>query len=291
MAARLLSTSVSSSASDIPTDVKFLFQEEEDGSVITKEIKAHKFILALVSDVFRMGFYGGFPDNGSIEIIDVKKESFDAMINYIYNKEVNLGTYDLSMLCALYCLGDKYNINILVEESLDGIGSKDISTTNILKVCLLADQYSIHEKLVDTLYDSAAQSLSRIFGGELTKVSKFFSEISADASTSPSAMSLVKIMGKIKKPLVCANCKASPCKSGTKVTRENFVPNADVKLVTSVTLAGKTIIADPLNETQFILQKPGASQVVFNASYRVHYNEGEARKMKFEEDYEYVYNC
>jgi len=290
MAARLLSTSVSSSASDIPTDVKFLFKEEEDGNVTTKEIKVHKFILALVSDVFRMGFYGGFPDNGSIEIEDVKKEAFEAMINYIYNKEVDLGTYDLSMLCTLYCLGDKYNINILVEESLDAIRRKDIVTTNILIVGHLADHYSIYEKLVDTLYDSAAQSLSKIFDGDLTKVSKFFSEISADASTSPSAMTLVKIMGKIKKPPVCTNCMGSPCQSGSKVTKDNFVPNAEVKLVASVSLTGKTVLSDPLNETQFVLKKPGPTQVL-NAFYSVHYNEGEPRKLRFEEDYEYVYNC
>ena len=82
---------------------------------------------------------------GSIDLTDMKKDSFEAMIDYIY-KGVDLGTHDLCMLCSLYCLGDKYNISILVEESLERIKSKDISTENILNVCLLADQYSsIHD--------------------------------------------------------------------------------------------------------------------------------------------------
>ena len=93
------------------------------------------------------------------------------------------------MLCSLYYLGDKYNINILVEESLEKIKSEDISTENILNVCLLADQYSIHDTLVDTLHDSAAQGLWKILNGRLTlsKVTQFFSQIIPDTSASPSA--------------------------------------------------------------------------------------------------------
>jgi len=295
MSERLLSICAASSASDIPTDVKFLFKEEdEDGNVTVEEIKAHKFILALVSDVFRMGFYGGFPDNGTIDIIDVKRESFEVMLDYIYNKGVDLGTYDLDMLCTLYCLGDKYNINILVEECLDKIRGKNISSKNILDVCLTADHYSVHEKLVDTLYDSAAQSLSKIFDGELTliKVSQFFSEITANASDSPSpsAITLAQIMGKVKKPTVCNNCKADPCMSGTQVSRENIVPNAEIKLVASVSVTGKVITPDPVDASFFWFKKTGASRGFANR-YNVHYNEGETQKMKNEEDYVFVFNC
>jgi len=293
MSARLLSICAASSASAIPTDVKFLFkEEEEDGSETVKEIKAHKSILALVSDVFRMGFYGGFSDNGSIDIIDVKKESFEVMIDYIYNKGVDLGTYDIDVLCTLYCLGDKYNIQILAEESLEKIRSKDISAENILHVCHLADQYSIHDQLVDTLFGSAALCLSKILDDKLTltKVSQFFSKITADASVSPSAMTLVKILGKVKKPVVCGNCKADPCMSGTKVSRENFVPNAEIKLVSSVSLTGTAMIRDYGDASNFHFMRTGASQGVVK-SFSVHYCEGQTQKMKHEEDYAYVFNC
>jgi len=293
MSARLISSCVASSAAKIPTDVKFVFkEEEEDGSINTKELKAHKLILALVSDVFRVEFYGGFQDTGSIDIIDVKKESFEAMIDYIYGKGVDLGTYDIGMLCSLYCLGDKYNINILVEESLEKIRSKDISTENILNFCLLADQYSIHDKLVDTLHDSAAQGLWKILNGRmtLTKVTQFFSAIIPDASASPSAITLVKILEKVKKPTVCDNCQADPCQSGTKVSRANFVPNADIKLVASVSATGKAITADPFDTKTFCFKKTGAL-VGVKSYFSAHYNEGQTQKMKHEEDYSYVFNC
>merc|ERR1712179_65316 len=76
---------------------------------------------------------------------------------------------------------------------------------------------------------------SRKFDGDLTKVSQFFRDVTAEALASPIAMiTLVKIMGKVKKPAVCepavcGNCKAAPCMSGTKITTENFVPDADIK--------------------------------------------------------------
>ena len=76
-----------------------IVKEDEDGN--TKELKAHKFILALVSDVFRVEFYGGFQDNSSIDILDVKRESFQVMIDYIYNKGVDLETYDLGTEIAI----------------------------------------------------------------------------------------------------------------------------------------------------------------------------------------------
>jgi len=295
-AARLLSTSVASSASIIPTDVKFLFKkEEEDGSTTVKEVNAHKFILALVSDVFRAEFYGALPFESTIDIKDVNKESFGAMIDFIYNREGHLGTYDLDILCSLYCLGDKYNINILMIESLREIRCREISTGNILNVGLLAEQYSLREQLVDTLYESAAQSLSEKFDGEFGSVIEFFNEIGAEAEApaSPSATTLMKIVGKVKKPTVCENCKSSPCMDGTKLTMENFVPNADVMLDASVSMTGKAIRPTSDDISQFWFVKRGASQAEVK-HYSLHYNEGQKKNVDlrtFKEDYVFVYNC
>jgi len=284
-AARLLSTSVASSASNIPTDVKFLFKkEEEDGSTTVKEVNAHKFILALVSDVFRAEFYGALPDESTIVIKDVNKESFDAMIDFIYNREVHLSTYDLDILCALYCLGDKYNINILVQESLREIRCKEISTKNIPDVGFLAEQYSLRQQLVDTLYDSAAQSLSEKFDGEFGSVIEFFNKLGAEAEApaSPSATTLMKIVGKVKKPTVCENCKSSPCMDGTKLTMENFVPDAEVMLHASVSLTGKAIRPASNDTRQFWFVKRGASQVEAK-NYSLHYNEATKDKSRSQE--------
>jgi len=223
-----------SAASEIPTDVKFIFEEEEeDGKMTVKEIRAHKFILALVSDVFRKGFYGGMPDDGSVEIKDVPKESFEAMIDFIYDKKTDVGIYEWDILCSLYYLGDKYNIKILMEESQRAILSKEITTENVLNVGLLADQNSVHGELAETLYEAAAIGLSKMFDGDVVKVQQFFHELDAtEAPTSTSSFkSLVKIMARVRKLAVCKNCKGTPCLNGRKITKENFVPGAAISRV------------------------------------------------------------
>jgi len=91
-----------SSELGIPTDVEFTFKEDGAGSPILGEIRAHKFILALASDVFKNGFYGGLADESIIEVKDVTKESFGAMIDFIYNKKTDLQTYEFENLCTLY---------------------------------------------------------------------------------------------------------------------------------------------------------------------------------------------
>ena len=49
------------------------------------------------------------------------------MIDYIYNKKDDLKIYELDLLCSLYYLGDKYNINKLVKETLEAIRGKVIN--------------------------------------------------------------------------------------------------------------------------------------------------------------------
>ena len=113
-------------ASRIPTDIKFLFKEENDGVTSLKEVKAHKFILALVSDVFEKEFYSDIIEDCSVEIKDATKDSFEAMINFIYSINTDLSIYDSDILCSIYYLGEKYNINTLKKEALAAISSKDI---------------------------------------------------------------------------------------------------------------------------------------------------------------------
>ena len=165
------------------------------------------------------------PDDGNIEIKDVSKESFEAMIDYIYNKKDDLKIYDLDILCSLYYLGDKYNINKLIRESLEAIRWKDISTKNVLNVGLLADRYSVYEELAETLYETAARGLSSIFDGEINKVGEFFAKLVTEVPASTNCKGLERIMARVGKPPVCDNCN---CMNEENVTKDNFVPGANV---------------------------------------------------------------
>ena len=234
MTANLLVTEVQkslSSNSDLPTDIKFLFKEEADSGPIVKEVRAHKLILALVSNVFRTGFYGGITDDGKIVIEDATKEAFEVMIEFIYNKITDLSNFEFDILCETYYLSDKYNINLLKEETLRSIRIKDISARNVLDVINLAEQHSAHEELAETLCEAVSHRLSIEFCGKLSKAAEFCKNIYADAT--PMSRCLLRVLGGLKtvQPALCGNCKATPCKTGLGITREHFVPGAAVSAV------------------------------------------------------------
>ena len=221
-----------SSEFGIPSDIKFLFEKrDDDGSTIIEEVRAHKFILALASDVFKNGFYGGFKDDDSIDITDVRKDVFEAMISFIYGEKTNLSIYDFDMLYSIYYLADKYNITALEEEILEVIKSKEISVESVIDVGVLALQHAVHAKLAEAIYEACAQRLSMIFNGELKNAVEYLGKIDADDSLDLIRhKSVMKIMSRLRTPAptVCTNCKCSPCLTGVQLTRSNFVQGANI---------------------------------------------------------------
>ena len=159
-----------SPASQIPCDNKFIFKEQGDDVKNTQEVRAHKFILALVSDVFQKEFYGGMRDDGSVNIKDASRESFEAMINFIYNVKTDLNEFKIEILCSLYYLAEKYNINALKKEALSTISNKSIPASEVLSVGVLADLYSVHEELAETLQAAASQTLANEFKGDFNMI-------------------------------------------------------------------------------------------------------------------------
>jgi len=214
-----------SPTSTIPADVRFLFNEEEKSVKI--EIKAHKFVLALASDVFGREFYGSMKEGqDDVDIVDASPEVFQAMIDFVYNKQPDLNKYDLRFLSLLYYLGDKYNIVDLRDKIIVTISSKqEITNENVIEVALLAEENSVHEKLSETLYDVVACFLVKKFGGKLINAINMFSQTEA---TEAHGLVLMKTMAKMAKFILCSNCQSSTCRNGVGVTRENFMPGAKV---------------------------------------------------------------
>jgi len=220
----------------IPTDIRFLFKKNlVDGSTNIQEIRAHKCILALASEVFKKGFYGGMENNGSIDITDATKEAFDVMVNFIYDKETNLSNYDFDMLCSIYYLADKYNITALEKKILEAINRKEISLENIINVGVLAIQHAVHDKLAEALYEVSAQRLLRMFNGSLNTAVDYMIEIGADDSldliASKSVLKIVARLRKINLTTVCVNCKVFPCITGVKLSKDNFVQGAKINAI------------------------------------------------------------
>ena len=70
--------------SDYPPDVSFLVTDGEDNRS-TKNIRAHKGLLAGVSPVFRKQFFGEMKDEREeIEVENTTAEAFQVMVDFIY---------------------------------------------------------------------------------------------------------------------------------------------------------------------------------------------------------------
>ena len=115
-----------SPTSTIPTDVMFLFNKGSS----TKELKAHKLILALINNVFEGEFYGSMKDGkDDMDIMDASHDVFQD---------------DLTFLSQLYYLGEKYNIKDLRNRIIAAIPEFKILDENVLDVAILAEEYILH---------------------------------------------------------------------------------------------------------------------------------------------------
>jgi len=215
-------------SSSLTTDVKFLFKGETG---IVKEVKAHKLILGAASDVFEREFFGPMKKDEDIEIKDVSEEVFRAMIDYIYNKKTELTDYDFNFISSLYYIADLYNIEELRLDIIASIPEHVVSDQNFLDVAILAENNNLYPRLSESLYDSAAVFMKKKIGGNLDNVFDFCSE--TDASGIHGQV-IVKMMGRMKNlpnpTAKCGNCEQEQisCLNGQVLTRENFVPGAQL---------------------------------------------------------------
>lgn len=213
----------------IPPDVRFLFQE--DGSFDAKEVKAHKLILSLASDVFKREFYGSMSDSGDgILIVDVGQEVFLAMVKFIYNKSMHWSSYSFIFLAELYYLGDKYDIQDLKKELNAAIPHKKATIENILEVAFLGESNSCFPELSESLYLATAVVLKKKFRHRIDSFITYFHQaVSGENTAELNKIVLNKILDQLKQLSHCSNCKQDPCQHGLGLTQENFVPGSRVR--------------------------------------------------------------
>eukprot|EP00092_Neocalanus_flemingeri_P108069 GFUD01138725.1.p1 GENE.GFUD01138725.1~~GFUD01138725.1.p1 ORF type:complete len:283 (+),score=66.08 GFUD01138725.1:53-901(+) len=213
----------------IPTDITFVFQSGGPRRREVKKVKAQKVILAIASDVFEKEFYGDMKETkDEIAIVDASQEVFQAMVDFIYNKQPNWKDFSVSFLCSLYYLGEKYNIGDLKAEIIATISDLKITKEKVLEIAHLAVDNSHHEPLSETLYDVAAAVLKAEFKDKVEKVYEFFEK--AEFSQ-VNAVVMFKLMSRLRSVNTlpsqslpsqsqCWNCQHTPCLDGQEVTKE-----------------------------------------------------------------------
>ena len=210
------------STSGLPTDVRFVFKKEGGSD---DEVKAHKLILAIASDVFKRQFFGSMYSEDVIEIEDASREVFKTMIDYIYHKKIVWSDLDLNFLTSMYYLADKYDIEKIKMVINCVILKYKVSEENVMEVAILAEDYCHHEQLSESLYNISTAFLKRKFAGKVENVFNYCSE------TEPTALHglvLLKLMARMNNK--CGNCKRplSSCRNKHEVSLISLVIGAKV---------------------------------------------------------------
>ena len=131
------------------SDVKFAVRDAEGGSERMKTIPAHKFVLAISSQVFFAMFYGELAEKkDSINISDCEYRSLLEVFRFIYSDEVNLNAENVMQV--LY-LAKKYMLLSLVDKCTEYLG-ENLDASNVFHVLPEAQKYE-EEGLVDKCWE------------------------------------------------------------------------------------------------------------------------------------------
>ena len=134
--------------SEIPSDVCFLVKDEttagENGSF--KSIRAHKFLLAGSSPVFRAQFFGPMKDTGEVfEVKNTTADAFGTMVRYIYRSPgANTFTLDAircpQELMELHDLAVRYQILGLEKMTTHALDTVVITRENMFFTATVAQK-------------------------------------------------------------------------------------------------------------------------------------------------------
>eukprot|EP00092_Neocalanus_flemingeri_P102892 GFUD01131619.1.p1 GENE.GFUD01131619.1~~GFUD01131619.1.p1 ORF type:complete len:243 (-),score=68.39 GFUD01131619.1:22-675(-) len=197
-----------------------------------------------------------------ITIKDASQEVFQAMVDFIHNKQPDWKECDLSFLASLYYLADKYNVEDLRDMIIASFPDQEVTKDNVLGVAILAEDNILLQPLSETLYDVAARFMKKDFDGKLENALDIFTEVNKKH-----ALVIFKVMERMKKlkSPTCEHCKQFSCLNGQGVTHQNFVAGATVR---DMGCRGKgycgikkLIEIDKVNELRFTGSKEDGTEV------------------------------
>lgn len=115
------------------TDVDFVFTQSGQ----SKQISAHKVILAAESPVFKAMFYGPMKEKGQVKMIDVHSTAFMVFLQAIYHK---FETINMDNIAEVMRLADKYDTQSVMDYCTESLG-QFISVKNVCLIIGLALRY------------------------------------------------------------------------------------------------------------------------------------------------------
>lgn len=121
-------------------DVHFIFNNND----IEEKIPAHKFILSVLSPVFKAMFFGPMKEGENVKMSDSNADGFKEFLQFFYLRNVSLSMANME---AVVHLADKYDIMKYVENVCSSLSTDIITAENVCWVYQFA-HYVEHYPLV-----------------------------------------------------------------------------------------------------------------------------------------------
>ena len=127
------------------SDIVFIIEGER--------IYAHKFVLILRCQYFRLMFSSGLKESieKEIQLNETPLSAFKNVLNYIYTGRVKLNDKKIEDIVEILCLGHCYELEDLVSHLVSYIESS-VSAENIYEVYYIAHLYGF-KSLIDVCYN------------------------------------------------------------------------------------------------------------------------------------------
>jgi len=209
----------------IPPDVTFQIMGVADhqyvgGQVketLLGEVKAHKMLLGLFSPVFKNEFFG--PAKEATDVIPVKQtslDSFERMVNYIYNKAIKWGDLSVLELYDVVNLAEKYQIPGLLDVVKTQMENIHLTMEDVVEVADTAAQFNQFPTISSSLLQSCAKFLKTNLktDGDLLQFSISHSGSGQEATV----LHLLALAKNMPGNPSCSNCKEEDCKDKLPVT-------------------------------------------------------------------------
>ena len=206
--------------SEIPTDVSFKIGEGR--KKMENIVEAHKLVMSMVSEPFRKMLYVTNTSDKEAKEITVKDTTvaaFRAIVNAIYNNKTiyeSLKDKTVDKIFDVLNLAKKYQIPELVMSTRDCLVSLPLSEETVMEVAIVAVKYN------DTFDEEAKELLlhcAKFIKTKFTDVNSVLEFHVVNKEHADIVGELFTLMYSLE-PVLCHNCRQTPCKDGQGVTEE-----------------------------------------------------------------------
>ena len=201
--------------SEIPTDIAFEIVDESNTEIGT--VKAHKFVLAVHSDFFRKAFFGSglnFKESsGTVIIKETTKEAFSAMIDFVYEQEIDFGRKSVEELFDILNVSKRYQVDDLtlaITNHFKNFPWRENDLKNVVQSVACAEEFEQFPDETKALFESGAIFLKK----KLTSVKEMLRFLDDDNSVNMDVA--VRLLAEVQK-LPCDNCKRARCIDGEMI--------------------------------------------------------------------------